>query len=162
MFFGSEIIPLPFRKFSEKSSNLVQVVTPYKIIRREPHHFCQWRWRLYCACCKSKPGLEKEQKCILTLLLIVSDPGFLGPICTHPLKMGITGGRFKNWVETSYLVNIDARHKDLQLSDSVTFQVVFEVCMNVRQIRPTFLVLWETVIFLGVKNRVPSSTLKMR
>ena len=41
-----------------------------------------------------------------------------GQICPHPLKMGVMGGRFKNWVGTSYLTKIDARQKDLQLSDT--------------------------------------------
>ena len=36
----------------------------------------------------------------------------------HPLKMGIMGGEFQNWVGTSYLTDIDARQKDSQLSDT--------------------------------------------
>ena len=41
-----------------------------------------------------------------------------GQIFPHPLKMGVMGGRFKNWVGTSYLTKIDARHEDLQLSET--------------------------------------------
>ena len=59
------------------------------------------------------------------LFLTLFVPGILvliwlggGQICPHPLKMGVMGGRFKNWVGTSYLTKIDARHEDLQLSDT--------------------------------------------
>ena len=34
------------------------------------------------------------------------------------VEMGVMGGRFKNWVGTSYLTKIDARHEDLQLSET--------------------------------------------
>ena len=52
--------------------------------------------------------------CVLTLLR----PTFFGSLKPPPLKMGVMGGRFKNWVGTSYLTKIDARHEDLQLSDT--------------------------------------------
>ena len=35
-----------------------------------------------------------------------------------PIKCPIMGGRFQNWVGTSYLTEIDARQKDLPLSDT--------------------------------------------
>ena len=35
-----------------------------------------------------------------------------------PIKCPIMGGRFQNWVGISYLTEIDARQKDLQLSDT--------------------------------------------
>ena len=57
--------------------------------------------------------------------LTLFNPGFLvlnllggGQICPHPLTMGVMGGRFQNWVGTSYLTEIDARQKDLPLSDT--------------------------------------------
>ena len=34
------------------------------------------------------------------------------------LKMGVMSGRFKNWVGTSYHTEIDARHEDLQLTET--------------------------------------------
>ena len=46
----------------------------------------------------------------------LKDPG--GEICPHPIYMGVVGGRFQNWVGTSYLTEIDARQKDLWLSDT--------------------------------------------
>ena len=44
----------------------------------------------------------------------LKDPG--RQICPHPLYMGVVGGRFQNWVGTSYLTEIDARQKDLWLA----------------------------------------------
>ena len=41
-----------------------------------------------------------------------------GQICPPPKKCPIMGGRFQNWVGTSYLTEIDARQKDLPLSDT--------------------------------------------
>ena len=60
---------------------------------------------------------RKRQKVAFCLfLLTLLRPAFFGSL--KPLKMGVMGGRFQKWVGTSYLTKIDARHEDLQLSDT--------------------------------------------
>ena len=53
-----------------------------------------------------------------SLFWFFKDSGGGGQICPHPIYMGVVGGRFQNWVGTSYLTEIDARQKDLWLSDT--------------------------------------------
>ena len=79
--------------------------------------------------CYGYDTMLKLIECSVTycwLRLTLFEPAFFGSsktrggqICPHPLYMGIVGGRFQNWVVTSYLTEIDARwQKDLWLSDT--------------------------------------------
>ena len=89
--------------------------------------------------------------------------------------MGVMGGEFQNWVGTSYLTEIDARQKDLQLSEtenhpklrshfrvSIRYSPLFvRVLLNMREMWVSFIYPEKTVNFYEVKSGEPSYTLKI-
>ena len=80
-------------------------------------------------------GKELTQFYSVFLVLLLLGGVIFDP---HPLKMGIMGGEFQNWVGTSYLT-----------------------LLNVREMWPSFTYPEKTVNFYEVKSVEPSCTLKM-